>query len=89
MGDHLHERLSLGSGDVVEVNSDTQCNIMLMSDSDYSSYRSARSFHYAGGFYKRFPVRLTPPHAGNWNVVLDLGGGHATIRHSIRVLSFG
>lgn len=89
MSDHLHKRLSLNAGDVVEVGSDTQCNVMLMSDSEYSSYRSGRGFRGVGGFFKRFPARLSPPHAGSWNVVLDLGGGSATIRHSIRVISNG
>ena len=53
MSDHLHKRLSLNAGDVVEVASDTQCNVMLMSDSEYSSYKSGRGFRGVGGFYQR------------------------------------
>jgi hypothetical protein len=87
MSDHLHKRLFLKDGDVVEVLSDTQANVIMMGDSDYSNYKAGQSYQYYGGFYKRFPARLTPPHSGYWNVVLDLGGGKATVRHSMRVIS--
>jgi len=89
MSDHLHRRLFLKDGDVVEVHSDTQANVILMDDSDYSDYKAGRSYHYYGGFFTHFPARLTPPHSGYWNVVLDLGGGEATVRHSMRVVSVG
>jgi len=86
MGDHLHQRLSLSATDVVEVTCDHQCNVMLLSDSDYSQYKRGDSFHYVGGNYNRFPVRLPAPHAGTWNVVLDFAGGTGTVRHSLRVI---
>jgi len=89
MSDHLHSRLFLKDGDVVEVHSDTQANVILTTDSDYSDYKAGRSYHYYGGFFTHFPARLTPPHSGYWNVILDLGGGKATVRHSIRVISLG
>ncbi len=89
MADHLHKRLFLKYGDVVEVDSDTQANVILMDDSAYASYLAGRSYHYYGGFFTHFPARLAPPSSGYWNVVLDLGGGQATVRHSIRVISMG
>ena len=65
--------------------SDTQANVILMTDSNYADYKAGNSYTYYGGFFKRFPARLSPPHSGDWNVVLDLGGGEATVHHSIRV----
>ena len=87
MSDHLHKRLHLNDGDVIEVDSDTQANVILTTDSDYANYKAGRSYHYYGGFFTHFPARLAPPHSGDWNVVLDLGGGQATVRHSMRVIS--
>lgn len=87
MADHLHKRLFMKDGDVVEVACDTQANVLLMTDSDYSDYNAHRSYHYFGGFFTHFPARLTPPHSGYWNVVLDLGGGKASVRHTMRVIS--
>ena len=86
---HLHKREFLKDGDVVEVASDTQANVFLLDDTNYSNYRTGQSYRYHGGFFTHFPARLSPPHSGYWNVVLDLGGGQATIRHSIRVISRG
>jgi uncharacterized protein DUF1883 len=87
MSDDLHQRLFLKDGEVVEVDSDTQANVVLMEDSDYSNYEAGRSYHYCGGFFTHFPARLAPPRSGYWNVVLVLGGGLATVRHSMRVIS--
>jgi len=87
MSDHLHKRLFLKEGDVVEVNSDTQANVTLMDDSEYANYKEGRSYRYYGGFFTHFPATLVPPHSGYWNVVLDLGGGQASVRHSMRVVS--
>lgn len=85
-GDFLHGSDHLSSGDVVELDCDTQCNFMLMTDAAFSSYRSGREFKYYGGFFKRFPARIAAPHSGHWNWVIDLGGGSANIRYSVRIL---
>lgn len=82
----IHSREYLDAGDVVIVDSDTQCNVLVMTDSDFSNYRSGRAFHHYGGFYKMFPARIAVPSSGNWNVTLDLGGGSANIRYNISYL---
>ena len=87
MADHLNKRLFLNNGDVVEIDSDTQANVRLMDDVDYSNYKAGREHHYYGGYFTHFPARLNPPHSGYWNVVLDLGVDQATVHHSIRVLN--
>ena len=86
MSDHLHKRLHLEDGNLVEVNSDTQANVLLMSDVAYSSYKRGESYNYYGGFFTHFPSRIAAPHSGYWNVVLNLGGGAATVRHSISII---
>jgi hypothetical protein len=89
MADHLHKAFNLNVGDVVEVNSDTQANVMLLSDADYASYKARRSYRAYGHFFTHFPARLSPPHSGHWHVVLDLAGGKATVKHSIGVIKAG
>lgn len=85
--EHLHKALWLDTGDVVEVSLDTRANVMLMDTVNYQWYQSGMTFRYHGGQALRSPVRLSAPHAGQWNVVIDLGGGSGSIRHSIRVLA--
>ena len=86
MADFIHAREYLEDGDVVIVDCDHQCNVMVMDDSNFSSYRSGRQFTYHGGHYKMLPARIAVPHSGNWNTVIDLGGGRANIRYNIRYL---
>src|SRR4051812_6636348 len=81
--DFIHAREYLEKGDVVVINSSHQCNVLLTTDSDFANYRSGRRFHYHGGYYKMFPVRIVVPHTDNWNITLDLAGGSANIRYSI------
>lgn len=83
MTDFIHAREFLHAGDIVLVNCTHQCNVLLMDDSNFNSYRRGSSFEYFGGLFKRFPARIAVPRNGNWNVALDIGGGRATIRYSI------
>jgi hypothetical protein len=89
MLEHLHQEFTIDSDDIIEVMSDTQANVMLLSDTDYSNYKAGRSYRYYGGFFTHFPARLYPPHFGHWHVVLDLGGSSATVRHSLRLIKMG
>jgi hypothetical protein len=79
----LHTRKYLNAGALVIVDCDHQCNVRVLDDPNFGSYRSGRRHTYFGGFYHQLPARISVPHSGWWNVALDLGGGSANIRHSI------
>ena len=83
---HIQGREYLNNGQSVQVDCDTQCNVMVMNDHNYNQYRSGRNTTYYGGFYDRFPAIIPAPHAGYWNVIIDLGGGSANIKYSISVI---
>lgn len=82
----IHARQQLKTGQSIRVDCDTQCNVMLTDDTNFNSYKRRHRCTYYGGHYKKFPVVITPPHGGNWNVTIDLGGGRANIRYSISVI---
>ena len=86
MGQFIHGREHLSAGDCVQVDCDTECNVMLLTDSEFTKYKNRKSFSYHGGHFNRFPAQLVAPRAGYWNVILDLGGGSANIRYSIQVV---
>jgi len=83
----IHAREYLGPGDAVQVDSDTQCNVMLTSDPEFARFKRGESYRHHGGFYQRFPVLLRPEQAGYWNITLDVGRGYeAQLRYSISVV---
>lgn len=81
---YLHYDLTLASDDIVEVTLDKQANVRLLDDSGYSDYRQGRRHTYLGGLAKQSPLRLAPPHAGHWHLVIDLGGYAGSIRASVQ-----
>jgi hypothetical protein len=86
MSDFIHAREYLDEGDVVVVNCDHQCNVLVMDDSNFRSYQRGGQFTYYGGWRTRFPTQVGVPHSDNWNTVIDLAGGRANIRYNIQYL---
>ena len=82
----IHKREYLSGGGVVVVDCSHRCNVRVMSDSEFQSFRRGGAHRYLGGYFDKLPARITVPESGYWNVTLDLGGGSATIRHSITFL---
>lgn len=82
----LHKREHLNTGDIVVVDCSHQCNVQLTDDSNFDRYKRGDRYNYHGGHFKRFPARIAAPSTGYWNITLDLGGGSATIRHSINII---
>jgi hypothetical protein len=84
--DFIHTREYLEAGHAVRVDCEIQCNVMLTDDANFNAYRRRQRFTYYGGHFKAFPALLRPPHAGYWNVTIDLAGRSANIRYNISKL---
>jgi hypothetical protein len=84
--DFIHAEEHLDDGDVVVVDCDHQCNVMLMDDANFGRYRRGAGFDYYGGHYEYLPARIGVPHSGHWHTVIDLGGRSANIRYNISYL---
>jgi Domain of unknown function (DUF1883) len=88
MFDFLHRDLGhLSQGSVIEVVIDKQANVVLLDDSNFRAYQSGGRFDGYGGWYERSPIRIAVPHAGRWNVAIDLGNTEGQIRAAVNVLS--
>lgn len=83
MADFIHAREHLDEGDVVVVECDHQCNVLVLDDHNFNLYRRGAAYHYYGGFFARLPARVGVPRSDHWNTVIDLGGGRANIRYNI------
>jgi len=84
---YVHRDFTGGRDTIVRVSLDSQANVMLLDDSNYSSYRSGRACRGQGGLAKVSPVMLRPPHYGRWHVVVDLGGYAGTVQAEIAILN--
>lgn len=82
----IHTRRYLLKGEIVQLDCDTQCNFILLSDAEYAAYEKVHSFHYYGGTFKQFPARIAVPESGYWNIVIDLAGAKAEIHYNITVI---
>lgn len=82
----LHYDLQLGSDDIVEVTLDRQANIKLLDSVNFARYKQGKRHRCSGGLAKASPVRLSPPRAGHWHLVIDLGGYSGTVKASVRTI---
>ena len=83
----LHKEFDLTAGDVLEVTLDNAANVQLLDPSNYQNYRDGRQYHYHGGYVTASPFQITPPQAGHWHLVIDLGGNAGKVSASVRILS--
>lgn len=82
----LHTEIDAGRDDVLEITLDGQANVLLLDPTNYRHYQEGKAYHYHGGLATKSPVRLIPPYAGHWHVVVDLGGYAGSVRAGVRVL---
>jgi hypothetical protein len=84
--DHLHYEFRVSLKNIVEVNMDSEANVLLMDDANYSKYCKGHRFSYFGGFVTGTPYQIRPPKSGRWHVVIDRGGHPGQVRAAVRIL---
>ncbi|WP_068825845.1 DUF1883 domain-containing protein [Pseudomonas sp. BMS12] len=67
----IHQREQLNEDDIVVIHSSQPCNIRLMNDANFRSFKNGGRHTYHGGAFDRFPARITVPSSGFWNITLD------------------
>ncbi len=83
----IHSRKQLDNGDVVELSCDSACNFMLTDDLNFSLFKKCEIFAYYGGHFTEFPARITTPHAGDWNIIVESPGGEPIASYTMNVIS--
>ena len=83
---YLHYEMDLESKDRVQVTLDHAANVMLLDATNYAHYRSGKDCSFYGGYAKKSPVVIAPPHRGHWHVVIDLGDRGGTVRATVDVV---
>lgn len=86
---YIHSDLGYRNrGEIVEVTlSGNQANVVLMTSSAFSSFRSTGRVNGVGGLATKSPVRLAIPSSGHWYGVVYLPGFGGRVRAGFRVIT--
>ena len=89
----IHQREHLNEDDVVVIACSQTCNIRLMSDANFRSFKNGGRHTYHGGAFDTFPAKITVPSSGFWNITIDTVSRKAisvtrkpTLKHSIKIV---
>ena len=81
----LHFEIDASGDETIFVSLDNQANVRLMDTNNFYNYKNGRRYQFIGGRAVRSPCALRAPHAGQWHVVVDLGGYSGRVNASVRV----
>ena len=70
----VHQREHLNEDDLVVIECSQTCNIRLMNDANFRSFKNGGRHTYHGGAFDRFPAKITVPSTGYWNITIDTTG---------------
>ena len=89
----IHQREHLEEGDLVVIQCSQPCNIRLMSDANFRSFKNGGRHAYHGGAFDKFPAKITVPNSGFWNITIDTVTRRAisvtrkpALKHSIKII---
>ena len=89
----IHQREHLNEGDIVVIECSNTCNIRLMSDANFRSFKNGGRHTYHGGAFDRFPAKIVVPSTGFWNITIDTVTPRAisvtrkpNVKHSIKIV---
>ena len=89
----IHQREHLNEDDFVIIECSQPCNIRLMNDKNFRSFKNGGRHIYHGGAFDNFPARIKVPNTGFWNITIDTVTRKAisvtrkpTLTHSIKIV---
>ncbi|BAQ75080.1 DUF1883 domain-containing protein [Pseudomonas protegens] len=89
----IHQREHLNEDDIVVIECSQVCNIRLMSDANFRSFKNGGRHTYHGGAFDKFPAKITAPSTGFWNITIDTVNRRPisvtrkpNLSHSIRII---
>lgn len=92
----VHQRENLNEDDVVVIECSQPCNIRLMNDANFRSFKNGGRHTYHGGAFDKFPAKIKVPSDGFWNITIDTVTRRAisvtrkvSFTHKIRIIRSG
>ena len=90
----VHQREHLNEDDLVVIECSQTCNIRLMNDANFRSFKNGGRHTYHGGAFDKFAAKIAAPSTGFWNITIVTTGrkpsanpGHKPkFTHSIKIV---
>ena len=89
----IHQREHLNEDDIVVIECSNTCNIRLMNDANFRSFKNGGRHSYHGGAFDKFPAKIVVPSTGFSNITIDTVTQRAisvtrkpNVKHSIKIV---
>lgn len=83
---YLHFQLKLARNEVIQATLQQQSYLRIMDDENYANYRHGDQYRYHGGMATGSPAVIKPPVAGDWHLVIDLGGADGEVKAAVHII---
>jgi hypothetical protein len=83
---YLHYKVNAGPTKTIKVSLSDSANVRLLDTLNYYKYRLGKSYKSSSEHTDKIACTLTPPHKGEWHVVVDLAGQGSEVRAFVEVV---
>jgi hypothetical protein len=83
---YLHYKVNAGPSKVIKVSLSDSANVRLLDTLNYYKYRLGKSFQSTNEQSENKACTFTPPHKGEWHVIVDLSGQGSEVRAFVEVV---
>ena len=83
---YLHYKVQAGPNKVIKVSLSDSANVRLLDTLNYYKYRLGKSYQSNSEHSGKMACTFTPPHKGEWHVVVDLSGQGSEVRAFVEVV---
>jgi hypothetical protein len=83
---YLHYTVRADPSKIIRVSLSEPANVRLLDTLNYYKYRVAKVYESVAESTSDTKVSFTPPHKGEWHVVVDLAGQGSEVRAFVEVL---
>ena len=83
---YLHFELTLAQNEIIQATIQQQSYLRIMDNENYANYRRGDQYRYHGGVATGSPAVIKPPMAGQWHLVIDLGGAEGEVTATVHII---
>jgi len=86
---YLHYKVHAGPSKIIKVSLSNRANVRLLDTLNYYKYRIGKSYQSNSEHSDKVACTFSPPHKGEWHVIVDLAGQGSEVRAFVEVVDGG